>query len=232
MPRISESSARQVALAPRALAEATDHETRYPVHWQATLPESSPASITPFGSAFPSEAISHSHYEYLPLPTIAFSPTSTSATPALEQRKSTCPGDRDHVKRPPNAFMLFRSAWCKAHSNREGHSRINLNTSSSEQWKALSPEQKKEWETFARMKEDEHKALHPNWEYHPQRRDAKSRVSRAVSSSLTASQRRKRSVLPQQGVAVRRFVLCVSSKLISYRPPIPCCRRFCTRRYR
>ncbi|KAJ7226946.1 hypothetical protein GGX14DRAFT_306480, partial [Mycena pura] len=75
-----------------------------------------------------------------------------------------------HVKRPPNAFMLFRSAWCKwckENTSRKGRSRTNLNTSSSERWKALSPEKRKGWEILAKMEEERHKALHPNWKYSP-----------------------------------------------------------------
>ncbi|KAJ7226949.1 hypothetical protein GGX14DRAFT_311268, partial [Mycena pura] len=69
--------------------------------------------------------------------------------------------------RPPNAYILFRSACCRESAGMKRQSRPNLNTSSSERWKALSPEQKKEWETLAKMEEEKHKALHPNWKYRP-----------------------------------------------------------------
>jgi hypothetical protein len=77
----------------------------------------------------------------------------------------------------------------------------------SQQWKALTPEERVHWEALAKEKKREHKTLHPNYVYRPQRSGNKNRASASAGSSFanatsspstTTTQRRKHSAPPAQ----------------------------------
>ncbi|KAJ7199664.1 high mobility group box domain-containing protein [Mycena pura] len=129
-----------------------------------------------------------------PSPSFQPAPVPNSAAVAGPEERRVKRGDDGYVPRPPNAFMLFRSWYCKnravnAHGRKDR--RVDLNTTIPDQWKALSPEERAKWEALAKKTKKEHEMLHPNYKYRPHRRNAKSRVS---SSSPDATQPTK---LPQ-----------------------------------
>ncbi|KAJ7646275.1 hypothetical protein DFH06DRAFT_1135875 [Mycena polygramma] len=158
---------------------------------------------------------------------------STSAAGAPEERRPK-KGDDDYVKRPENAFILFRRKCCEDRAlsissssssasapssmasgpssadspslavNAPGKKQrqADLSKTISQQWKALSPEERAHWEALAKEKKREHETLHPNYVYRPQRSGNKNRSSAAAagSSSSTATQRRKQSAPPAQQV--------------------------------
>jgi hypothetical protein len=88
-------------------------------------------------------------------------------------------GDAEYIKRPENAFILFRRACCEERNEREsaddvgsGPKRLrqaDLSKMISAQWKALSPAEREEWEARARARKAEHAAAHPDYVYRPQR---------------------------------------------------------------
>ncbi|KAJ7226967.1 hypothetical protein GGX14DRAFT_510467, partial [Mycena pura] len=92
------------------------------------------------------------------------SPTAGLPTGAEERRPKR--GDDDYVRRPPNAFMLFRSCFCSSWKWRK-QPQGNLNSMASQQWKALSPEKRATWEALAKEKKKEHETRHPNYKYRP-----------------------------------------------------------------
>ncbi|KAJ7467450.1 hypothetical protein B0H11DRAFT_2284397 [Mycena galericulata] len=86
--------------------------------------------------------------------------------------------DDAHVKRPENAFILFRRKCLEdslsSGSNPGSHSEDvkaakEDKTSVSQQWKALSMEERAYWEALAKEKKREHEILHPNYVYRPRR---------------------------------------------------------------
>ncbi|KAJ7192950.1 high mobility group box domain-containing protein, partial [Mycena pura] len=66
--------------------------------------------------------------------------------------------------RPPNAFMLFRSWYCKTQADRK---KGDLNKMVPEQWKALSPEERAKWIALAEEKKKEHRTRYPDYKYCP-----------------------------------------------------------------
>ncbi|OCH94011.1 hypothetical protein OBBRIDRAFT_789719 [Obba rivulosa] len=88
-------------------------------------------------------------------------------------------GDDDYVKRPENAFILFRRKCCEDRQARDEadeasapvkkQRQADLSKTISQQWKSLSPEERTYWEDLAKEKKKEHEAMYPNYVYRPQR---------------------------------------------------------------
>lgn len=96
--------------------------------------------------------------------------------------RKTPPG---HIKRPPNAFIIFRSHCC-APDQLGPNGVVPPGTPTAQQlselgitdhrhisrivshlWKSLSPAEKAYWEDKAQQKKDEHAAAHPDYRYKP-----------------------------------------------------------------
>jgi hypothetical protein len=90
-------------------------------------------------------------------------------------------GDEDYIKRPENAFILFRRKCCEdrqqvqeetaavAEGPTKKQRQADLSKTISQQWKSLSPGDRKYWEDLAKNKKHEHEKLYPNYVYRPQR---------------------------------------------------------------
>ena len=115
--------------------------------------------------------------------------SSSPFTPEHKPRKSSCSdlverrpkkGDEDYVKRPENAFILFRRKCCEDRQQAEDGAaaadgptkkqrQADLSKTISQQWKSLSVEERQFWEQMAKDKKKEHEQLYPNYVYRPQR---------------------------------------------------------------
>jgi len=93
-------------------------------------------------------------------------------------------GDEDYIKRPENAFILFRRKCCEdrqaaqeeaaaADGPAKKQRQADLSKTISQQWKALSPGERLYWEELAKEKKREHEQLYPNYVYRPQRSKGK-----------------------------------------------------------
>ena len=126
----------------------------------------------------------------LPSPFPADSPLRSSSPPNQEhKRRKSCSsdlverrpkkGDDDYVKRPENAFILFRRKCCEDRQQAEDitaadgpakkQRQADLSKTISQQWKSLSAEERQFWEQMAKDKKKEHEQLYPNYVYRPQR---------------------------------------------------------------
>ncbi|KAM0749829.1 hypothetical protein T439DRAFT_363427 [Meredithblackwellia eburnea MCA 4105] len=90
----------------------------------------------------------------------------------------------DHIKRPPNAFIIFRSHCCNPAESGEAADapgtpsakqlaelgitdHRHISRISSHLWKSLLPQEKAYWEKRAQDKKEEHQRLYPNYKYKP-----------------------------------------------------------------
>lgn len=128
-----------------------------------------------------------------PLTSVSPSPSShkrrksSSSSSDIERRPKK--GDEDYVKRPENAFILFRRKCCEDRqaAQEEAASDVptkkqrqaDLSKTISQQWKGLTAEERQYWEQLAKEKKKEHEQLHPNYVYRPQR--AKDKDGRSKS---------------------------------------------------
>ncbi|KAF5342901.1 hypothetical protein D9758_015414 [Tetrapyrgos nigripes] len=130
---------------------------------------------------------------------------SSSSPDALERRPKK--GDEDYIKRPENAFILFRRKCCEDRlseldspstpSENASHSgptkkqrQADLSKTISQQWKSLPTEERQHWERLAKEKKKEHEALYPNYQYRPQRvrdKDGKVRNKKRQPRNQSAS---------------------------------------------
>ena len=111
--------------------------------------------------------------------------TGKDGRPAKSHTRRLDPG---YIKRPPNAFILFRSHCCAPEPQGDdapeppgtAHARhlasLQLSNSQhvsvivSQVWKTLSPADKAYWEEKARLAKEEHQRLHPDYRYRPKQR--------------------------------------------------------------
>jgi hypothetical protein len=177
------------------------------------------------------------------LPSLACpSPSATSATLPLQKRRraTSCDGDErrskrgdeDYIKRPENAFILFRRKCCEDRlragedsavtATSEGTSKklrqADLSKTISAQWKSLSSEDRQYWENLAKEKKKEHERLHPNYQYQPQRakdREARWRNLRVRGEAKTTEHESSSFVSPGPPRSNRR------SSSVPISPPIP-----------
>jgi hypothetical protein len=175
-----------------SIISPTPRAFTFPINDSVTdSPFSSPSS-SPFEPDLRSLAITCTPPPSAPTIVCTTSPTNTiePASPAVstpKRRKSSCSadlerrpkkGDEDYVKRPENAFILFRRKCCEDRQNAQSESadapskkqrQADLSKTISQQWKSLSPEERHHWEELAKEKKKEHEQMYPNYVYRPQR---------------------------------------------------------------
>ncbi|KAH9932864.1 uncharacterized protein B0H18DRAFT_1115521 [Fomitopsis serialis] len=117
---------------------------------------------------------------------ILSTPSARSSQASHKRRRSTASdiverrpkkGDEDYIKRPENAFILFRRKCCEdrqaadeaAEEPVKKQRQADLSKAISQQWKSLSTEERTYWEDQAKEKKKEHEAMYPNYVYRPQR---------------------------------------------------------------
>ncbi|KAI0470695.1 hypothetical protein GGR56DRAFT_678581 [Xylariaceae sp. FL0804] len=101
----------------------------------------------------------------------------------------------DHVKRPPNMYMLWRKATLptfKARLESEGKipNWANISGLAKEEWAGMGPAEKKQWADKAAVLNAEHKARNPGYVYQPKKktgdRTAKKPAARAKAKAKAA----------------------------------------------
>ncbi|KAJ3009799.1 hypothetical protein NUW54_g2671 [Trametes sanguinea] len=80
-----------------------------------------------------------------------------------------------HIKRPPNAFILYRAEQLvtfapSASEDGRRHRQADLSKAISRTWNSLKKEQKQPWYDLAKEKASEHRKLYPEYVYRPRRR--------------------------------------------------------------
>ncbi|KAH9937964.1 hypothetical protein B0H21DRAFT_825349 [Amylocystis lapponica] len=113
-------------------------------------------------------------------------------------------GDEDYIKRPENAFILFRRKCCEDRQAQDEADDVagpvkkqrqaDLSKTISQQWKSLTQEERVHWEELAKEKKKEHEAMYPNYVYRPQRVKDKAKAKKGKGRRATASRRQTRKV--------------------------------------
>ncbi|KAJ3987234.1 hypothetical protein F5890DRAFT_1499428 [Lentinula detonsa] len=158
-------------------------------------PSTPAVSITPMHSPFfvpqikfPADCDLEHYYQDFPhsstAPLPSLSHTSTTSTPSSSSR-SPPPSDSpaEHIPRPPNAFMLFRSDFLKRHviPRSVEKRQQTLSRVAGEIWNLMPAEEKKSWYDKAAEALTLHKKNYPNYKFSPVRRGS-GRKSKAKAS--------------------------------------------------
>ncbi|KAJ3486323.1 hypothetical protein NLJ89_g11821 [Agrocybe chaxingu] len=139
---------------PYSHAEASTSQTHaefpMPVAGPSTSAQTLPSTSTSIPRTFPS----------VPPPGAS---TSTGGRNHSKRR------DPSYIPRPPNAFILFRSAFIREQNvpgKVEGnHSKLSKIIGLC--WKQLPPEEREKWEARAVVAQAEHRAQYPDWRFRP-----------------------------------------------------------------
>lgn len=104
---------------------------------------------------------------------IMFPPPADASTPRKQPHSKKKPDN--HIPRPPNAFILFRSSFIKSqHVSTEvetNHSTLSKIIGLT--WQSLPEEQRQVWHTKAKAALDEHKRKFPKYAFRPVQTKAK-----------------------------------------------------------
>lgn len=82
---------------------------------------------------------------------------------------------KEHIPRPPNAFMLYRSHMLKSRGNADPEKRQqNLSRIAGQLWRDMSKEDRAVWHKKAAEVQAAHYAKYPGYKFKPNRKSAKS----------------------------------------------------------
>ncbi|PBK90910.1 hypothetical protein ARMGADRAFT_1166578 [Armillaria gallica] len=133
-----------------------------------TFPTSHNLTDSPYSSPSPSTSPFELACSTPPSSYRTLSPATSSPSPTSRRPKK---GDEDYIKRPENAFILFRRKCCedRQDTTTKKQRQADLSKTISQQWKGLSAEERQYWEQLAKEKKKEHEQMYPNYVYRPQR---------------------------------------------------------------
>ncbi|KAF9077944.1 hypothetical protein BDP27DRAFT_1281802 [Rhodocollybia butyracea] len=177
----------------------------FPISHNLDISPYSTPSNSPFEPDLNSMDLTSPASSYLPTPpstrplsresSVSVSSPSSNAGADAERRPKK--GDGDYVKRPENAFILFRRKCCEDRQQAEEGGRTkkqrqaDLSKTISQKWKNLPLKDREYWEDLAKEKKRKHQEMYPDYVYRPQRvRDKDGRVR---NKTYTKRNRGKRS---------------------------------------
>ncbi|KAL1663556.1 hypothetical protein GGF50DRAFT_102840 [Schizophyllum commune] len=111
----------------------------------------------------------------------------TYTPPTRSTSHSRRRGD-NHIPRPPNAFMIFRSEyWSRQKANPQERDHRNVSRNAGELWNNLTEAERDKYRRIAKMKKQMHARMYPDYKYTPVFRKDK-----AEGSSSDGKRRTKR----------------------------------------
>ncbi|KAI0651422.1 hypothetical protein C8Q79DRAFT_34095 [Trametes meyenii] len=131
----------------------------------------------------------------------ASSSSSTSPSPALRaasphaKKTTSVPSRRaakspDHIPRPRNAFMIFRSEHCtNVKESRVEHDHRMISKILGEVWRKLDDDKKDHYKQLAAKEKREHAIRYPNYRFSPQQRAEKAKKRKVKRNGPADKQR-------------------------------------------
>lgn len=100
-------------------------------------------------------------------------PTDVAPSPAPTSRKSR----KDHIPRPRNAFIIFRSQYVKLHMNDDKERQNELSKVVGRVWQSMSAVEKAPFCELACLEKDNHVAMYPDYVFAPKRKSKNNKTT-------------------------------------------------------
>ncbi|GLB42067.1 hypothetical protein LshimejAT787_1100820 [Lyophyllum shimeji] len=156
--------------------------------------------ILPSAVDYPRHEVSSPHSS-------ATSPSTTSADSDFENHplrkskgksKASHPSDAEHVPRPKNAFIFYRSYY---YQTQGGSDQNQISVAAGKAWKALSDEEKLPYQLMAEKEKRDHQARFPHYTYAPGSKNGSNKRKAAAKKKAPSSAKR---ALPSKPKAAPR----------------------------
>jgi hypothetical protein len=199
----------------RVLPETTVQTRRSPEHGGATEQMTIPSDHVLYFSTKFITGTSSTHTSQNPSDELGPNPSPTTTEATGTKQKLRADAGHWQPPRPPNRWILFRSARCAALKGSKVLNGSELTKLIRSEWQSLSPAERKEWGDKAFAAKEEHKERYPAYRYQPKRKEkggsedaghstpSKRRAARheAVLDSATAEWRAEKSRAKVEKVA-------------------------------
>ncbi|KJA16533.1 hypothetical protein HYPSUDRAFT_206931 [Hypholoma sublateritium FD-334 SS-4] len=164
---------------------SSDNYAIYPWNLEATLPSYSsfpspdPLAYSATGTLAPGPSSSCTTYSS------DSSEPVTKCSPALKRNKKSPTPRRDpsHIRRPRNAFFVFRSAFISAQKQAGKGLQHELSKQAAVVWNAMTDAEKFTYQETARLEQMLHKIEHPDYQYSPSPKGTRTRKPTRASVS-------------------------------------------------
>lgn len=123
------------------------------------------------------------------------SPSTPSTAPSILAETTAASGtlasakDPSHIKRPPNAYMCFRTYFCKNIPHDVERHNATVSKITGMAWNRLSDEERIPYVEQAAVIKAEFMAKHPDWVFKPTPRKEKKKMRRTQTRTLADQQR-------------------------------------------
>ncbi|KJA30010.1 hypothetical protein HYPSUDRAFT_73491 [Hypholoma sublateritium FD-334 SS-4] len=111
-------------------------------------------------------------------PSLSTPASSPSSSSWADSDSSPSPSPSEHIKRPPNAFMIFRSAFLRSKKipAEETNQQQTLSRIIGQTWGAMTADEKAFYNEAADAAKREHRMRYPNYKYSPAASKVKSKA--------------------------------------------------------
>ncbi|KAF8826017.1 hypothetical protein HHX47_DHR6000786 [Lentinula edodes] len=142
-----------------------------------------------------------------------FPPSNTMLSFSTRRPRTAKKNVVDHIPRPANAFMLFRSDFLKQR-HKPGSLEINhcsLSKTIGTRWKLLTDEEKAVWYSKATIEKAKHQEMYPEYRYRPSYRkkmnqDMNAFTSAAASMTMRGCDRTSSSCVRQREDIIAKYL--------------------------
>jgi hypothetical protein len=106
------------------------------------------------------------------------------------KKRHTAKREKNHVPRPPNPFIIFRS-WAALAANSQLISDQSMfSKDAGARWNSLTEQEREEWERVSKFVKEHHKKVYPGYVFHPKRPGCNQETKASASSAATLKRSR------------------------------------------
>lgn len=117
--------------------------------------------------------------------------------------------DPDHIPRPRNAFIFFRSAYISSARASGKGQQIELSKDAGKVWNSMSPEEKRPFCQLAAIEKEQHYSKFPDYVYSPgMKASSKPATARKIGGASKSSEKKRKLSTASEGNCSRSSDTC------------------------